>query len=235
MVIIQPKPKRRWLRYSLQIFLVLVAMFFIWFAMQVSEAHKQRTAVEAIEVAGGVIGYDCRPAHQKELPLGISETDIEGNDRRYPRLSAVFGEEYCETVVSVWFLTIGRDPTHPVHERDILALAHLKDLPNLEHLILSDIPVTDDDLKYVVAIDSLTNFVTKSPHITDAGVQQLTGLRDLEQLLLDNAALTDNSIPLLLSFPKLKSLRIGPGISDDGEARLREGLPNCRVIRKTKP
>ena len=229
-----PKRKRRWLQYSLRTFPLLVAVFAVWLAIQVNEAHKQRAAVAAIEAAGGVVTYDCRPAHQKGR-LDIYDTDSEGNDRRYPRLSDVFGDEYFETVVSVWFFTFEREPTHPVDDKERVALAHLRDLPGLEHLILGDIPITDDDLKYVVPLTRLTNFVTASPHITDAGLQQLTRLGNLEQLLLDYAALTDKSIPVLLSFPKLNSLGVGLGISDEGEAQLRRGLPaNSQIMRRTE-
>ena len=56
-----PKPKRRWIHFSLRMFLDFVAVIAIgcgWFAYKLNQARQQRQAVEAILKLGGHVTSD---------------------------------------------------------------------------------------------------------------------------------------------------------------------------------
>jgi hypothetical protein len=56
-----PKPRRRWLQFSLRTLMALVVLLSLplaWFALKIRKAERQRQAVEAIRKTGGVVVYD---------------------------------------------------------------------------------------------------------------------------------------------------------------------------------
>ena len=52
------KTKRRWLRFSLRTFFVLLTVFCVWFGWHVERARQQRKAVEWVVEMGGRVLYD---------------------------------------------------------------------------------------------------------------------------------------------------------------------------------
>ena len=57
----RPKPKRRWLQFSLRTLLVFVTLSAFasgWFVVKMQRARRQREAVKAIVEAGGRVWYD---------------------------------------------------------------------------------------------------------------------------------------------------------------------------------
>ena len=60
-----PKPKRRWLQFSLRTFLVLVTVFAVWFGWLTHKAREQRKAVAWVEKMGGGVIYDAEPPGPK--------------------------------------------------------------------------------------------------------------------------------------------------------------------------
>jgi hypothetical protein len=56
-----------------------------------------------------------------------------------------------------------------------------------------------------------------NPDVTDEHVEWLRGMNDLRELDLNTAAITDKSLAVLATLPKLESLRIGcPNVTDEG-------------------
>ena len=53
-----PRPRRRWLQFSLRSILALTAVVAIWLGIKVTAAHNQRNAVKAILASGGQVYYD---------------------------------------------------------------------------------------------------------------------------------------------------------------------------------
>ena len=54
----KPKPKRRWLQFSLRTLMVVVTVFCIWMGITAKRARLQKQAVEAVLEAGGRIIYE---------------------------------------------------------------------------------------------------------------------------------------------------------------------------------
>ncbi len=53
-----PKPRRRYLQFSLRTFLVLLTLVCVWFGWQVNRVNRQRKAVAWVLQMGGSVLYD---------------------------------------------------------------------------------------------------------------------------------------------------------------------------------
>ncbi len=53
-----PKPRRRYLQFSLRTFLVVLTLVCVWFGWQVNQANQQRKAVAWVLEMGGSVQYD---------------------------------------------------------------------------------------------------------------------------------------------------------------------------------
>lgn len=134
----KPKRQRRWLQYSLRTFLLLVAVFSVWLAIEVNKAQKQRAAVVAVEAAGGTVYYDWQDG--EFLQVEFKDRTLEGyrfrnGPPRGPRwLRNAIGSEYVQEVVHV---TI--DDAALSDEM----MLRLKSLPALESMFVTGPRTTD--------------------------------------------------------------------------------------------
>jgi hypothetical protein len=92
---------------------------------------------------------------------------------------------------------------------------------------------TDADLDELCQLRSLRFLGLSDTKITDKGLQTVSGLRWLKSLDLDGTAVTDDGLRLLESLSNLHGLdlRFCPNLTDEGVARLKKALPNCRILR----
>lgn len=98
---------------------------------------------------------------------------------------------------------------------------YLKLLPEIKTLAfirLSKTDVTDAGLKELARCKALRQLhVTDAHNITDAGVRELRGLENLEDLGLDRSQVTGVSFAELKALKKLKNLSLrGSPVTDDG-------------------
>jgi len=70
----KPKRKRRWLRYSLRTFLVVLTVFCVWLGALVYRVNKQREAVQWVKDHGGEVYYEF------EVEYEIGEPNDEAKD-----------------------------------------------------------------------------------------------------------------------------------------------------------
>ena len=83
--------------------------------------------------------------------------------------------------------------------------------------------------------DFLTNIVgvglTNAP-ITDAWLEHLEGMPQLQWLYLDDTGITDGGLKHLVGLTRLQELDLrGTQVTDDGVAKLQQALPNCKITR----
>ena len=111
-------------------------------------------------------------------------------------------------------------------------LEHLKRLTKLRQLWLGATNVTDAGLKHLRGLKNLESLGLDSlPKVTDAGLEHLKGLTNLEKLQLGSTNVTDAGLEHLKRLTKLKSLGlIDSKVTKEGVQKLREALPNCRMI-----
>jgi len=71
--------------------------------------------------------------------------------------------------------------------------------------------------------------------LTDVGVVPLQQMPWLQRVSLGQTGITDESIPVLVSLKELHVLHVtGTRLTENGVARLRRALPNCRIIQHEK-
>ena len=61
------KRKRRWFRFSLKTFVVVLTVFCVWLGLLVYRVNKQRDAVQWVKEHGGRVYYDF----EFKLPKGV--------------------------------------------------------------------------------------------------------------------------------------------------------------------
>lgn len=110
-------------------------------------------------------------------------------------------------------------------------LAKLAPLKRIKFLYLFKTDITDAGLEHLKELPRLEVLCLDQTLITDAGLKSLEGLPRLEKLHVHSRAqLTDKSIESLSKHVRLFELKVGgPGFTEEGIARLREALPNCKV------
>jgi F-box/leucine-rich repeat protein 14 len=106
----------------------------------------------------------------------------------------------------------------------------------VKHLHFCDCSITAARLKIVARARGLeglglTDTAIIDSTITDEGLAELKGLRDLKYLHLDGAALTDAGLHHFEGMKKLRQLDLGccRNVTDAGVARLQKALPQCRI------
>ena len=138
----KPKPRRRWLQFSLRTLFVVVTVFCVWVGITAKRARDQKYAVETIQEMGGWVFYE----HQIDDRTNMT---ITRNGRLYDRggiparpgpawLRRIIGDEYFTTVNLVGM----RGP-----QFNDASLEVVKPLTDLKRLALYDTKITNEGLK----------------------------------------------------------------------------------------
>jgi internalin A len=99
-------------------------------------------------------------------------------------------------------------------------------------LRLDGLEVTDAGLKDLVGMKNLTVLQLGVTKVTDAGLKHLAGLKQLAVLELHRTAVTDVGLLELVELKNLIKLDVSETkVTDKGVVKLRKALPNCRIIR----
>ncbi len=165
--------------------------------------------------------------------VGVEELD------RFPRLRSGLISGCWITDASLERLT-GWNQLEELHLHNCSritddALAHLKQLPNLQFLRLltengGTMPVTDAGLAHVVGLRELrTLFIVRVP-ITDAGLAHVEGLPQLKHLALCGVPVTDEGVLQLRGLKKVEHIHLrNTQVTREGVDGLCEVLPDCHV------
>jgi hypothetical protein len=169
--------KTRWFQYSLRTFLVAVtcvALAFAWFA---NHARQRRTALDAIREAGGNIQMYYREPGSESL------------------LEKWFGAELFEPIMKV-DLRKGKV--------DNELLRHIGVLKELKRLDLSDAQIDDHGLREIAHLP-LVELWLQNTNITDASAETLSQFKSLDFLQLNANRLTDAFLERLETLPQLEN------------------------------
>ena len=183
-----PKPRRRWLQFSLRTLMVLMLVLGCglgWLASKIIRAREQREAVKAIEELGGRV--DWKPASG-----GITRTAAAW-------VGKLMGGDWSVDVGAVYLTGT------PVTDA---GLEHLRGLTQLRFLSLDSTPVTDAGLEHLRGLTQLQGLYLSSTRVTDAGLAHLRGLTQLEVLYLISTRVTDAGVnELKKALPKVRIQR----------------------------
>ncbi len=109
--------------------------------------------------------------------------------------------------------------------------ASLKELPDLQNLILGKCPLTEKDAAALGTLRSLNVLFVGESKLTDATFAGFKKLVNLKVLDVSDAHLTDKSAAILLGMKKLEELNLsGTKFGDAGAIELKE-MPKLRLIR----
>ena len=232
-----PKPRRRWLQFSLRMMMVLVVIVSLplgWFAYRLNQAREQRAVIDAIHALGGSTEYD-----------GESGSDTEGSypsmafgldSRGFPTppgcpapvwLRRCLGDDFFVRIVGV------RGDSDDVLER-AERLPHLSSLRvgPLSRLHGASYPITDAGLEHLKESSQLRTVMLNQTRVTDAGLMHLSGLIQLQRLDLSDTQVTNAGLTHLRGLTQLQYLDLsGTQVTAAGVAQLQKALPKCDIVR----
>jgi hypothetical protein len=210
----EPKPKRRWFRFSLRTFLVIVTLICVWLGWKINEARKQKQAVEAIQANGGTVLYDFEVDENGE-PIQPNPTP--------GWLVRWIGVDYLHNVVSVGFpfeMIPGLDPKRYEYDE---VMQYFENLPHVFDLSLSNGNLRDGDLRYIASLTSLKNLWINGNPITGTGFKHLLNLKRLAWIDLVDCPINDDGMEVIANFPHFEKLALlKTMITDDGVDQLRK-------------
>lgn len=110
-------------------------------------------------------------------------------------------------------------------------LSHIGSLGHLKALSLYGKDFSDEDLKPLSRMKSLTFLNLNQTQVTNLGLKHLQLLPMLQGLSLDSTPVTDDGLQHLEQLTKLVYLNLDhTPTSREGRAILRKALPNCAVM-----
>jgi hypothetical protein len=178
-----PKPRRRWLQFSLRTLLVLILVCGCglgWLARETQRVRTQREAAKAIEQLGGAVSYD---------PVSGF-----GVRRVVAWLGQLFGEDLSRDVT--WVVLSGTQVSDS-------GLVHLQGLTQLKVLRLNDTQVSNAGLTHFQGLMQLIALSLDNTQISDAGLAHLRGLTQLHVLGLANTQVNDAGLVHLQGLTQL--------------------------------
>jgi len=185
--------KRRWFQFSLRtlvVVMLLVSLVLGYWGYARRRAQRQWEAVRAIREAGGTVDF-------KHM-VGDDPYDYESLNSISPTWQKRLGIECPPTVAEVdlpW--TNGSDKK---------IVPHLRQLRDVEAIILYGDWGDDEFLKTLSKFPSLNRLSIMSDQITDAGVLSIAGNKKLESLHIYGKQLTDCGMAVVAKLPELKNL-----------------------------
>ena len=104
---------------------------------------------------------------------------------------------------------------------------------NLARLDLRQTRISDRGLKTIARFSALRSLDLGDDGITDAGVAELVGLKQIDTLnLAGNAGVSDAAVGQLAKLSSLKTSGVAQtGITDQGVRRLLAALPGCKIVQ----
>jgi hypothetical protein len=216
-----PKPRRRWLQYSLRTMMVLVLVFgvgFGWLAFQVQRTQVEQKAATAIEELGGWVEF--RPASGDDLSgyvTGVQLGDTQVTDT---------GLAHLRGLTQLRWLYL-----HNTQVSDA-GLAHLGGLTQLVNLDLDNAQVSDLGLVHLRGLTNIRILSLNNTQVSDAGLLHLRGLTQLQALGLARTQVSDAGLEYLRGLTQLRHLFLNnTRVTDASVAELQKALPNCDIIR----
>ncbi|MEM9586192.1 MAG: hypothetical protein AAGA03_02830 [Planctomycetota bacterium] len=225
------------LRITLRALLVITTFTAVFFAWEVRKWHNRKAVAEAVRRNNGL-------AHDKAVGPAWLRNLVDDEGAFSQVRSIEFGPGFA-----------GFDPENPIGDvqlRDALSLipagtpleylglSHAvvtdRSAPliaglEIQHLNLDNASgITDESLRRIAEITSLTKLNLEGTSVTDTGLSQLSSLQKLEEIDLGRTAVGDAGLVHLSGLLRLRELVLdGTRITDNGLEALRQ-LDQLRVI-----
>ncbi len=182
----QPKPKRRWLRFSLRSFLIFLTILGIWLGWFLYRVERQREAAKWVEQNHARVEF---------------EFEFDQNDRRLKDSQPPVRQWLLDILDIHYFSNVVRvNGVRP----DVGDLSPLTKLIHLKRLTI-DTRLVDEDLQHLSNLKSLEYLTFASPEQI-SNLTPLAKLKNLKYLWLENSQVTD--LTPLAGLTKLEKLKI---------------------------
>jgi len=222
----------RWFQYSLRKLLLFVLGSSIacsWLALNSESASTQRKAVSTIERSGGWVRYDYEYDGAGDLVPGAGP-------RHSAWLRELLGDDFFATVIEA-----------AVYNDD--GLKSVTELPRIRRLQIGKSPYCRADFGHVEDVRRHTmdaaepkqraQLLLRSTVITEAALEHIQGLPQLQDLAIFDVPLTNAGLEYLKTLRQLRRLRLPPrhgklnleraAITTEGVRNLEQALPNCEI------
>jgi hypothetical protein len=245
----RPKQKRRWLRFGLRSFFILLTIGCLLLGYWVYRAERQRAVVKWVAQKGGSVNYRFEFG-----PDGRLDDDLQP-----PLLNGMPGPDYFSPVIVVSLHGKHIDDVAPLSQLDELERAYLEytavsdvsplaDLPELTELFLGGTDVADlrplagntrlqrlhlgftnvTDVAPLAHVESLRTLDLEHTNVTD--ISPLANLAHLEELYLSGS-----NVRGVTPLEQMSSLRtVGASdtqITSSQFQALANALPACEIVR----
>jgi hypothetical protein len=203
-------------RFSLGTLLALTAVLAILFA-RVANNERRVRAFRSLALAR----LPLAPRVKSDF-VGRTLLAILGDDE--------MGSRQCACSNDVWYVDLAGELTPAM-------TAPLADLPEIRELHFENAHITDAALVNLRSLGQLKKLYLgpwagsfKQSDVTDAGVQALSGLTDLEVLDLQATSITDAGLQSLSGLTSLKELYLGQTLVTDAGMEYLEKLPSLEIL-----
>jgi Leucine-rich repeat (LRR) protein len=169
----------------------------MWLGLLVASARRQARAVEAIEASGGKVVY----AHQFDFNAGYYR---DGAPPGPDWLRQLVGRHYFDTVLDVSFSGFKQFDDAPDSLPLAAAIPYLADLPNLRHLTLSTLELTDDEFGALVAHANPQEMICVGMTVSDGAAARLTEAARLRHLGLNDVIISAKGVAEFKRLPNLE-------------------------------
>ncbi len=180
----KPKPKRRWLQFSLRTMMLVVTVFCVWLGITAKRARDQKQTVEAIQDLGGTVFYDFHYYEHESDGQTAIDSSRDPSSPRWLRdwlgLDLFHRVRYVRAVklLQIPQPRIGIDLLGPVPQATQFSkridehMVHLAALHDLETLDLSHSSITDANLVHLESLTNLKLLFLMHTGVTDEGVER---------------------------------------------------------------
>jgi hypothetical protein len=236
---------------------VVLAIPLGWLGREVDLARQQRDAASKVIARGDTVSYAYAPSDQASAQL-LYAMAIQRRMGKVPQkgfheqlaefLESTLGKDFFDPVNSV-----------SMRRPDDESLGSIRQLPHLQSLQMTDAAVSDAGMRNLRGLtelksleimwDDAANFIGDdgveplrglkqiedlrliNVDVTDAGLAHICQLKRLKNLTIDCYRVTDSGLLQLAELEELKTLRLlGGKITADGVQKLKEALPQCRIV-----
>ncbi len=212
---------RRWFHFSLRTLFVALTIACLWLGFEVTQARRQRAAVQSLEKLGAYVAYDYdEPGTQYESGGAPPRLRTLSSTKQW--IADWLGKDYVATAIRVSISS----PT--VTDESLVPLAELSELEaiHLEGCML----VTDATLRNLPSSTRIAALTLSGTSISDAGLMELDRFPNLAALDVDGTRITDAGLESVgkrtrLTFLDLSNTRV----TDVGMSHL-TGLTRMRTL-----
>lgn len=250
----QAKPRRRWLRISLGGLMLAITVLCLLLGWQADRVARQRHAVEMIERLGGYVTYEPRWSEspgwlreklgedwfstvasvaldQSSKPLSEGDCRQLANLTHLKRLSLrsrVTDEQLRDIARLTTLETLSCDGRQ-ISDQGLKTLSRLRNLHELEisNSGERDTPFSKSGLQHLVALDKLRSLALGDANVSDADLDVLAPLSQIEEFSIDFPEGTLAALEWLHKWPRCRVLVLsGVDVTDDGW----EVLASCTAL-----